>query len=178
MEYVEPGSLKKPGPIGRSLRLLLGLLCLFALWEISRIASLLIADPVHLLPNLSLMLLPVLCIFNYVVNIGFSGEWKHFPIIIVLVVLGLFALGGFLVTGNASTALLGVAMLSWLVYFYAHLGTSFLLAALLATPGCEMRSIPQLLGKITHRKIQQHRCPVSLISGIDDWEARHTGSND
>jgi hypothetical protein len=48
---------------------------------------------------------------------------------------------------------------------------TFVLAALIATLGCEMRSIPQLPGRLSGRKVQEHCCPASLITKIDLWES-------
>ena len=78
LDLVEPGTLEKPGPIGRTLRLALGVFCLYGLIEIVRIAPAFVTDPIGFLPGLSLMLLVALCIFNYVVNIGFHATGIDF----------------------------------------------------------------------------------------------------
>ena len=68
---------------------------------------------------------------------------------------------------------LGVVVYAVTVYTFAHLGLSFILATVLATPGCEMRAIPDLLGRLTGRTAQEHHCP-GFIQPLDDWEAeRH-----
>jgi len=118
------------------------------------------------------MILFALCVFNYVVNIGFSRDWHRYPLILCLIFLLAVATVGYSITDDAGTEVLGVTVLLWLGYFYTHLGISFLLAAASATPGCEMRAIPELIGKITHRESKQHLCPVSILSGIDQWEKR------
>ena len=174
LDLVAPGSLSKPGPIGRLVRLLLGVLCLYALWGLISIAPDFVGNPVGLLPNLGLMILFALCIFNYVVNIGFSKDWHRYPLILSLIFLLAVATVGYLFTGDAGTDLLGVTVLLWLGYFYTHLGISFLLAAALTTPGCEMRAIPDLFGIITKRESKQHLCPVSILAGIDQWEKRRS----
>ena len=171
LDLVDEGSLVRPGPIGRLLRLLLGLACLYGFWELIRVAPDFIARPLELLPNLSLMILLVLCVFNYVVNIGFSRDWGVYPTAVSLLVLGLVAGVGNLASGTASSTLLGVLIIVWMAYFYAHLGLSFVLAAMLATPGCEMRAIPELLGKIGNKQVKEHHCPATIISGIDRWES-------
>lgn len=172
LELVAPGSLSRPGPIGRLLRSLLGVLCLYALWGLIHVAPDFVENPIGLLPNLGLMLLFALCVFNYVINIGFSRDWHRYPLIVALIFLAAVAIVGYLFTGDAGTEILGVSVLLWLGYFYTHLGVSFLLAAFLATPGCEMRAIPELFGKITHREAKEHHCPISILSGIDRWEKR------
>ena len=175
LELVEPGTLVKPGPIGRSVRMLLGVLCLYGLFDIVTIAPYIIDDPVDSLPALSLMLLLIICVFNYVVNIGFSKNWQQYPLLVSLTLLGLIALVSYLVTGNPSSRLLGITLLVWLAYFYFHLGVSFVLAAILGTPGCEMRAIPELFEKVTKNESKEHHCPSRLISGIDNWENNRIG---
>lgn len=171
LELVEEGSLTRPGPIGRLVRLVLGALCLFGLWQLITVAPSIIERPVELLPNLSLMILVVLCVFNYVVNIGFSRDWNNYPLIFSLSLILTVALVGFLTTGNPDSTILGVLIVLWMGYFYSHLGLSFVLSALIATPGCEMRALPELLGRITNRATKEHHCPSSIISGIDRWES-------
>ena len=78
----EPDSLAKPGPIGRIVRLVLGVICLYGLYELFTIAPIFVEEPIDLLPNLSIMILFVFCIFNYVVNIGFSRNWKRYPLLV------------------------------------------------------------------------------------------------
>ncbi len=60
-------------------------------------------------------------------------------------------------------------MAAIMVYVYAHLGLSFVLAAALATPGCEMRGIPHLVGLLRGRSSGEHYCP-GFIDGLDRWE--------
>lgn len=172
LQLLDQGTLVRPGPIGRAIRLSLGVLCGYALWELINIASEFIASPIQLLPNLILMLLAAICIFNYVINIGFSKDWHRYPLIISLLWFALLALGSYIINRDANSALLGLSILLWLGYFFAHLGVSFLLAALLATPGCEMRAIPELFGRIKGTGSSEHHCPVSFITGIDNWESK------
>lgn len=178
LQLVDQGTLVRPGPIGRVLRLSFGLLCVQALWELANIAPDFIASPIQFLPNIAIMLLIELCIFNYVVNIGFSRDWGRYPVIVSLLLFALLAVGSFIINADLNSYALGLSMFAWLVYFFAHLGLSFLLAALLATPGCEMRAIPELLGKIKGKASREHHCPVSFISKIDNWEdkRRNTGN--
>ena len=58
---------------------------------------------------------------------------------------------------------------TWMIVIYGHLGISFVLATLLATPGCEMRAIPQLLGMASGKQAAEHYCPA-FIDKIDHWE--------
>ena len=66
---------------------------------------------------------------------------------------------------------LGALAYAMTVYTFGHLGVSFVLAAFLATPGCEMRAMPDLLGRLTGRMAQEHHCPA-FIQPLDNWETR------
>jgi hypothetical protein len=58
----------------------------------------------------------------------------------------------------------------WLLYTLGHLGVSFVLAAVIATPGCEMRSLPQLGAKLRRRTTDMHYCP-GILTPVDRWES-------
>jgi len=74
--------------------------------------------------------------------------------------------------GTPDHPLFGAALWAWSVCFFSHLGVSFTLPAIIATPGCEMRAIPQILGRISGRAIAEHHCPASSITKIDAWESK------
>ena len=75
LELVDHGSLVRPGPVGRLVRFALGVVCLYALWDIVQYAEIMITQPFSSLDNLVLLIVGPLCVFNYVVNIGFSKSW-------------------------------------------------------------------------------------------------------
>ncbi|MEQ8857169.1 MAG: hypothetical protein RIC56_00845 [Pseudomonadales bacterium] len=172
LRWVAAGSLIRPGPIGRLARLALGALCLFALWEIVRYADVATARPFSTLDARWPLLVVPLCLFDAVVNIGFSRDWGHRPLLVSGVVLALAATGALLVAGRLDSPILGLPLNLLLGYFYAHLGLSFVVAALIASPGCEMRAIPAWLGRIRGRPSAEHRCPAAFIDRIDAWEQR------
>lgn len=64
----------------------------------------------------------------------------------------------------------GIPLVLWLGYFYTHLGLSFVLAAFIGTPGCEIRSMPEFLGRISGKPSEEHYCPAGFITAIDEWE--------
>ena len=85
------------------------------------------------------------------------------------------AITSLLTTGNLLDYPLWVSVTVWQVYVFGHLGLSFLLAASLATPGCEMRAIPQLIGLAKKEQVAEHYCPA-FIDSVDKWErARKQG---
>jgi len=172
LELVDAGTLSRPGLIGRLVRFTLGVLCLYGLWNIISHAGVTIAQPYSSLDNLILLILAPLCILNYVVNIGFSKSWGSRPLIASLILLTLSAGIAFLISGSFDSPIFGIPLTFWLGYFYAHLGVSFVLSALLATPGCEMRSIPEAYGRVSGKPSEEHHCTAAFITSIDEWEQR------
>jgi hypothetical protein len=169
---VEEGSLERPGPVGRLARLGLGGACMYALYVLLLHHQSIIQRPVSVIPNIAVIVFAAIFIINYVVNIGFGKSFGRWPSYLSLAAGGALAGLGWLLFDTPDHPLLGVGLWFWLVYFYAHLGISFLLAAIIATPGCEMRSIPELVGRITGRAALEHHCPASFITKIDAWERR------
>ncbi|MFQ6005614.1 MAG: hypothetical protein ACE5OQ_08915 [Woeseia sp.] len=172
LQLQEEGSLEPPGPIGRLTRLTLGLACLYGLYELILYHQNIIQTPVSVLPNLVIMVFAAVFITNYVVNIGLGRSWGRWPSYVLVGASVLLATVAWLTFGTPDHPMFGAVLWAWLVYFFAHLGMSFVLAAVLATPGCEMRSIPQLFGKITGRRVAEHHCPAAFIAKIDNWESK------
>lgn len=168
--FQQAGSLARPGVIGRVVRLLLGAACLYFAWVlVSDGAD--IARPSGWSRDAGFWfgVFAGLYLTSYVVNIGFTldlGRWPQF----VVVTLGIgFAALGRVTEGAPWTPLLAWFLVGWLLYVYTHLGASFVLSALLATPGCEMRAIPHLLGVLRGRSASEHFCPGPL-RWVDEWE--------
>ena len=64
---------------------------------------------------------------------------------------------------------LTIAATGLVLYHFVHMGTSLILATALATPGCEMRSIPQLAGILRGTESKEHYCP-GFFDALDKWE--------
>jgi hypothetical protein len=105
----------------------------------------------------------------YVVNIGLGVKWGAWPRIAAIILVAGAGLLGYAQTGTFLNRPLWVGMDVFMIYIYIHLGLSFLLSALLATPGCEMRAIPHLVGIVRGKSTQEHYCP-GMIDGLDRWE--------
>lgn len=172
LQLVAQGTLIRPGPLGRSVRLIIGLLCLYVVFEIIRYWGPTSHRPIATLDERVLILLAPLCVTNYVINIGFTKSWGRRPLMISVLALIACAAVSALLTGKGEGPILGVPLNLWLIYFYGHLGTSFVLAAVLGTPGCEMRAIPELLGRARGEASEEHHCPAAFITKIDEWEKR------
>lgn len=170
----EPGALPRPGPIGRIVRLALGALCLSHVYWLIRLGDNLVDADGHIRSLIWNGMLIGLFLISYVVNIGLSRPWKKWPLIVSGGVFLAIAAYGYLMAGNAETNLLARSTWVWEFYLFSHLGTAFLVSALIATPGCEMRAFHDLYSRLTGNPTKEHYCPVGPLHPIDQWEARRS----
>lgn len=172
----EPGTLPRPGPVGRLARLVLAALCLYYVYGLIAVSGSVLSADGSIRALLSNGIIPGLFLVSYVINIGFSRAWKKWPALISAMALGAIALVGYFTSGSAETTLLARSIWGWELYVFAHLGVAFLIAAVIGTPGCEMRSFHDLYSRITGLPTKEHYCPVGPLDPIDQWEASR-GSN-
>jgi len=167
--FDEQGTLSKPGPIGRLVRLGLGALCLYAVyglyqqWKYEGV-NFDITEPTWLIS-----LAVAVWLFPAVVNIGFTKSWGRWPQWVVVIVAAVLAVVSRVGWGSWIGPPLGLFVFTVMAYTFIHLGLSFVLSAILATPGCEMRAIPHLWTQLTGRATKEHYCP-GWLDGLDKWE--------
>ena len=125
----EPGSLPRPGPIGRAVRLGFGFLFLGD--GISRIhlTGNLFGSADHIRSMVWNGVVIGLFLVSYVVNIGFSRAWNKWPTIISVGVFLLIGGVGLLTQGSFETSLLARVIWGWELYLFSHLGLAFILPA-------------------------------------------------
>lgn len=172
-----PGGISKPGPIGRLLRLGLGVLCLYYVFRLANVWGALLTTEGHIRPLLWNGILPGLFLVSYVVNIGFSRSWKKSPAILSVVTLAGVAAYSWSATGSAEGQASASVLWIWLVYVFGHLGLAFVLSALLATPGCEMRAFHHSWTIVTGQPTAEHHCPIGPLSPVDRWERARAGTD-
>ena len=168
----QPGTLPKPGPIGRMLRIALGLLCFSFVSGLFEIRSDLIDGQGNIRALVWNGILLALFLISYVVNIGYSRDWKKWPAIISATILLAVAALGYLLEDTFESTILARTIWAWELYIFGHLSLSFLLAALIGTPGCEMRAFHDLYSRVSGTPTQEHYCPVGPLNSVDRWEAR------
>lgn len=173
LKLTDKGSLPKPGPLGRLLRLGLAYLVLrgfvYEIWDDRVMLTAGEFEPYDLIAN---ALLVGLFLVSYVINIGFSRSFKKWPALVSAVGLGLLALYDYSNTGNWTGFAFGTGFFLWSMYIFTHLGVSFLIAAVIGTPGCEMRAFHDLFSKISKVEVKEHLCPVGPIQPLDRWESK------
>jgi len=171
----KPGSLPKPGPVGRVVRALFGWLCLWYVSELLAAAGSLLASNGSIVPLVWNGIVPGLFLISYVINIGFSRAWGKRPAIVSAAFLAVAALASYLSSGTVETIVFARVVWIWELYLFAHLGLSFVLSAAIRTPGCEMRAFHDLYSRITGNPTKEHYCPIGPLHPIDQWESRRSG---
>ena len=166
----EPGTLRRPGIIGRAARLLLAAVCLYTFWSVLEHGGAFLVSTPTALTKAAVAIAIAFWLFPYVVNIGFSKDWRRRPQVAIVLLLLAAAAASRVSYGAIFGPPVGLVMFVWLIYVFGHLGVSFALASVLATPGCEMRAIPHLWTVVTGRMTQEHYCPGAL-DRVDKWEA-------
>ena len=174
--FEEPGSLPRPRVVGRAVRMFFGVMLLGGLYTM-------VTDGVSLFSltvapsggSFWLFALIAFYLTPYVVNIGFSRNWRRRPQVFIAVTIGVLIAVDLVIYGAWWAPPLGAFMWVWLVYFSAHLGFSFVLSTFLGTPGCEMRAIPHLWTVLTGNSTKEHYCPGPL-DRIDQWEGARGAS--
>lgn len=169
-EYDELETLPPPGPIGRAVRLVLGAACLSVVAAVATHVSWFFSGRALDEGGLWLLTLVGIYMLPDVVNIGFSRAWKRRSVLgFTALLLGVTAVAGRVMYGSVATAPTGTMVSVGLLYVYGHLGASFVLAAVLATPGCEMRAMPHLRALIAGGRTRERYCP-GVLTPIDRWE--------
>lgn len=170
-----PGTLPRPGPVGRIVRLAFGFLCTWYIARLVGIADSLFDSDGNIRTIIWNGILPGLFLISYVINIGFSRAWRKWPAIVSGGAFLTLAGAGFLTTGAPETMLLARTMWLWEVYLFSHLGLCFLLSAVIGTPGCEMRALHDVYSRMSGRPTREHICPVGPLNAIDQWEMQKNG---
>lgn len=170
-DFVKPGTLSPPGPIGRLVRLGLGVICIDLVIQIVDDVPGMIQRwwPINLVSICTVIL--GFYLLKPVIDIGISKKAKRWPQFFV----GFISLAASLYDAVNQQPFFGAGLTAstmlWMTYVYGHLGVSFLLSAAIKTPGCEMRAIPHLWSKLTGSSTLEHYCPGPL-SPIDTWERK------
>lgn len=171
LQLDEPGTLPRPGPIGRLARLAFGALSLWYVFGLLQVSGSLIRADGHIQQLVWNGILIGLFLVSYIINIGFSRAWKKRPALVSAGVFIIIAAVGYFSAGTIETPLLARTIWVWELYLFMHLGSAFVIAGLISTPGCEMRAYPDLYARLTGVPAYEHYCPVGPLHPIDQWEA-------
>jgi len=171
LQLDEPGSLPRPGPLGRLARLGFGGVCVWYVYGLILVTGNLIDDSGGIRNVVWNGLLIGLFLVSYIVNIGFSRAWKKWPAFTSAGIFALLAAAGYVMAGTIESNFLARSIWVWEVYLFSHLGLAFLIAGVIGTPGCEMRAFHDLYSRLTGVPTKEHYCPVGPLHPIEQWEA-------
>lgn len=153
-------ALVRPGAPGRTLRVALGIAVLSWLWALGTGWRTLWSGQVPW-GNWGFWLLLAFAVYYTptVFGLRFARQAGHWPLLGVAAALAAAAGASWLTSGSPAGPAFGTALWLWLAAFAALLGVAFLLAAALATPGCEMRSYAHLAARLRGADATQVACP-------------------
>ena len=171
LKLEEAGSLPRPGPIGRVVRLGFGSVCLWYVYSLIQLAGNLFGSDDHIRSTIWNGVVIGLFLVSYIVNIGYSRAWKKWPAIMSGVVFILLAGVGYLTQGRIETSLLAHVIWGWELYLFSHLGLAFMVSGIIGSAGCEMRAFHELYSRLTGIPSKEHYCPIGPLNSIDQWEA-------
>lgn len=170
----EPGSLPRPGPVGRLARLAFGAMCLWYVSGLVQVSGSLLTGDGHIRSLIWNGILPGLFLVSYIINIGYSRAWKKWPAIISAAVFLLISGVGYFMSGTSETVWLAAVIWAWALFLFTHLGVAFVVSGTIGTRGCEMRAFHDLYSRLTGVATKEHYCPVGPLHPIDQWEARRS----
>ncbi len=171
--FEKPGTFPKPGPIGRILRIALGLIALFTAANRAYLGTPEF-DDVAGDPGFWFAAAISFYFLRDMIEGGFGlSSWGRRSQAVVLLLMVAALIFDLLVYGSIWEPALGV-LVNWLmVIAFGYLGPSLLLSGIFATRGCEVRAVWQLVGKLLGRETVEYPCV--LFRSLDEWEARRRG---
>lgn len=167
--YVPPGWLPKPGWPGRVIRFVLGVLLLNgALGIVEGFHQLVFTQQIP--DSLILWVLAGLLFLSMrdVIDLGLRVRWGQKARVAVLVLAGVCIALDFIFYRRLWAPPLGLFFSLWFLLVAVPLGLALVLAAVLGTPGCEMRSYADLLARLRGQSAVEHYCPGG-IDFVDRW---------
>lgn len=167
--YVSPGILPNPGWLGRGIRLVLGILVLNGAFGIGNGFYQLVYYQAAL-GSVELWLFAGLLFLSMrdVIDLGLGVRWGQKAQIVTLMVAGVSIAIDYMFYRRLWAPPLGLLFSIWCLLIAIPLGVALILAAILGTPGCEMRSYAALLAKLRGHSASEHYCPGG-IDFIDHW---------
>lgn len=108
-------------------------------------------------------------LLSWTVNLGFRKTWRSWPFVVAIAVTGLAAGYDWVAYGTLWAAPLSTVTALVAVYVHGHMGMCHTLAAILGTPGCEMRAFDHLKTKIAGGEAKLTVCP-GFWARLDEWE--------
>ncbi len=168
--YVPPGTLPKPGLLGRGLRLVLGVIILLSAFSVARNFDQ-IENAAGLPGSVGLWVLVVVLFFSMrdVIDVGLNVRWGQKAQLVTLAAGMVFIAVDYIFYARFWAPPLSIFFCLWFMLIAIPLGIALTLAAKLGTPGCEMRVFAAIIARLQGRSAAEHYCPGG-VDFIDHWE--------
>jgi hypothetical protein len=164
------GGLARPGPIGLAIRVVLGVVSVYALaelltkWDVFRDKNLIESD-------FWFVTLFTVCLLPDVFNIALRRRWAAWPLVVFLA--GGVVLGS---AGSIASDEIWIVPLALWVYagdvlVFGTLVLSFPLAIVMRTAGCEFNAVPRLIARLRGTADKETRRCILGIDLLDRWGA-------
>ncbi len=169
--YVSPGTLPKPSLLGRGFRLALGIIILLTAFSVARSLNQ-IVNGRGIPGSVIFWVLVVALLYSMrdVINLGLKVRWGQIAQFVVLVAALVCIAVDYIFYARLWAPPLGILFSLWFFLTAIPLGVALTLAAILGTPGCEMRVYAGIIAKLQGHSASEHYCPGG-IDFIDRWEA-------
>lgn len=165
--FAPAGSLVRPSLVGRGVRLALGAAILASLpGLVASFPAFRAAARAPSSPAFWALAALLVGSAHHIVDLGLGVAWGRRPRTVLLAGLALAAAAGLAVHGRLWAPPLALTLWATILVLALPLGVAFVLAALLATPGCEMRAFADAGARLRGRDAREHHCP----GGIDAFD--------
>ncbi len=164
------GDLAPAGIIGRAGKLLVGAVQLYFVYFLLSGTELLGSAQAPDGAGLWIGAALAFSLLPWTLNLGFNRKWGKWPLAAVGTLAVLAAAFDSVAYGHPWGLPLALLVFVVSAYVHVHMGVSHVLAGIVATPGCEMRTFSYLRAKFSDREAQLRVCP-GWWGRLDKWEA-------
>lgn len=159
-KFEEPGTIAKPRLLGRLVRIALGVTTFYFLaWPYIDLWRGYTRVREGSTPPGGTWWLPILLIFfllPHLIDVGLNFRLGNKSRVAFGVLLGLAAALNYTLYGGVWGPVLGWFLILTGVLVFTHLSIAFLVQGVVATPGCEVRSILHVLGRMRGVEVAEH----------------------
>lgn len=162
-------ALPRPGVVGRLVRVVLGAGVVLTVASLATDLRPMLSGDLPLGdPSFWVMAFLVVSVTPWVVDELLRVRWRWRSSLVGVALLALAALADVAIDAALSGSLVGIVGWTWAFVFSAVLGGALLLAAVLGTPGCEMRAFAHLAATLRGRDARLVACPgwLDRLDGV------------
>lgn len=162
------------GLLSRAGKLMMGLLQIYLVFQLLVGYKVIFRESMPTGITLIIAVVLAFALLSWTINLGFQRRWGARPFYVALGAVGVAMALGYFMGGGFWGLPLASVLYGITVYVHGHMGPCHVLAAVMGTPGCEMRSPDHLRAMLQGKKAELHICP-GFWTPLDEWEARIRG---